>query len=202
MNNVTAGTMLSGRFVQKILLILSIIVLVLLFVLSPTARNRVVPLSEVLKSTQEPELPPRNIRSHNTDVNNTSVAVVPGRKKKILAWTRMFKMDFLLYHNSRVITSDQAFSQCPVYKNCEWTIDRSEAYNADALVFHFFPGDFKLDDLPSKRRPEQNWVHLNLEPPQRFQGMSSYHNHPMYKYGSANPKRVKYSLIAKFTLSH
>ena len=141
-----AGSVFHGRFIQKILLVISVFALTLIFVFSPSStEEQREALVNVFKPSPEPSLPPRGIRT----------LTLP-KKKKILAWTK--------------ITSKHAFSQCPVYKNCEWTIDKSEADSADALVFHFFPGDFKLNDLPGNRTPEQLWVHVNLEPPQRFQG--------------------------------
>lgn len=94
----------------------------------------------------------------------------PPRKKKILAWTKLFGKDFFLYYKRSVETSEVAFSKCPVHKNCEWTIDRSEVNTADAVVFHIFPKDFVLEDLPLYRTADQQWVFMNLEPPQRFQG--------------------------------
>ena len=155
-----AGSVFHGRFIQKILLVISVFALTLIFVFSPSStEEQREALVNVFKPSPEPSLPPRGIRT----------LTLP-KKKKILAWTKIFQRDFLIYHKSKVITSKHAFSQCPVYKNCEWTIDKSEADSADALVFHFFPGDFKLNDLPGNRTPEQLWVHVNLEPPQRFQG--------------------------------
>lgn len=116
---------------------------------------------------------PRKVRSY---VNETAVATTPTRPpkkkaKKILAWTTVFGHDLLIYDMHKIVNSKKAFSQCPGrYTDCEWTIARNEIKEADAVVFHFFPGDFSLTDLPTYRNPSQRWVHFNLEPPHRFQG--------------------------------
>jgi len=90
--------------------------------------------------------------------------------KLILAWTPIFTREFLIYKNGKPVPSRDAFQMCPVYKDCEWTLDRSKINRSDALVFHYFPTDFKLDDLPPHRKENQLWTYVNLEPPARFQG--------------------------------
>lgn len=152
------GAAIHGRFLQKLLVVFGIVSFIVFFVIFPSTDNR-----------DQQNLP--WVSSLNSELNRNPRAISEQPvKKKILAWTKIFSRDFLIYYKSRVITSDHAFSQCPVYKNCEWTIDRSEVNTADAVVFHFFPKDFKLDDLPAYRSPAQQWVHMNLEPPIRFQG--------------------------------
>lgn len=120
---------------------------------------------------------PRKVRSYNDDTASTTTGsrhpspTQQKKKKKILAWTTLFGRDFLIYDMHKVMDSDYAFSQCPgQHTDCEWTIARSDVHEADAVVFHFFPGDFKLNDLPPYRDESQLWVHFNLEPPHRFQG--------------------------------
>lgn len=100
-------------------------------------------------------------RKHNSSSNT----------KRILSWTTIFTRDFLIYLEHQPMTSHDAFSQCPEYTDCEWTIDRSKLNESDAVLFHFFPADFKLTDLPPYHLPFQKWVYFNLEPSIRFQGM-------------------------------
>lgn len=157
---------MNGRFIQKISLIL-LLALLLFLVSSPH-------LDKFSKDDDmEHQIRVKLSTSESNNVSNTSSARLRSNsngKKKILAWTKIFGKDFLIYNKWKALTSELAFSQCPVYKSCEWTTERSAVDQVDAVVFHIFPKDFSLKDLPTHREPHQNWVFLNLEPPQRFQG--------------------------------
>ena len=152
----------NGRFCRKLFLVFSIGLFVFL----------VTTMQMDNYDIQKPvELDIAESKRGNSPVaEQTSGGNSTHQKKKILAWTKIFGKDFLIYDKRKALTSDHAFSQCPVYKNCEWTIERSALEQVDAVVFHIFPKDFSLQDLPAYRNPAQNWVFLNLEPPQRFQG--------------------------------
>lgn len=149
------GYPIQFRFMQKIAIIACILSLFYFFVLLPEyVTNRKI-------ETEVHSVETRDIKDAEQGQSAT---------KKILAWTKLFNKDFLIYHKRHMISSDDAFAACPVYKNCEWTVERSAVETADAVVFHFFPKDFSLKDLPPYRAPHQKWIHMNLEAPIRFQG--------------------------------
>ena len=60
---------------------------------------------------------------------------------------------------------------CSVKKKCIGTMDRSKLNEADAVVFHLFPSDWEVEDLPSQRSPSQYYVALINEPPS-YSGVS------------------------------
>lgn len=128
-------------------------------------------LSVGVRSIDETKLVNLPSRAHYSQLIKHKKQTSTSSTKRILSWTTIFTRDFLIYLDHQPVTSHDAFSQCPEYTDCEWTIDRSKLNESDAVLFHFFPADFKLNDLPPYHLPFQKWVYFNLEPPIRFQGM-------------------------------
>lgn len=151
----------SARFIRKwvgLLFFLTTIMIVLLTL--PAVDERRDSVWRDLRSFQY------NISDHVSKQNSRLQTT-----KRILAWTTIFKKDFLIYHNRRAVVSTTAFSNCPEeYRDCEWTLDKSKINSSDAVVFHVYPKDFILSDLPHPRDLSQLWVYLNLESPIRFMG--------------------------------
>lgn len=161
------GHPLHSRFLQKVAVLMFVVVSFVFYVILPDYMTRESSYEQDTaghegKDQDGVTQSPRDLRDKLASKTRT---------KKILAWTKIFSKDFLIYHKHKVIASQQAFSACPVYKDCEWTIDRSEIQEADSVLFHIFPQDFSLDDLPDYRTNQQNWIFFNLESPMRFQGM-------------------------------
>lgn len=151
------GQSLHGRFIQKILVCACFLSLLYFFIILPEYLTK----EEILANTE------KNVRRQYT----SAAPAPPQRKvKKILAWTKLFDRDFLLYHNHKPLSGHTGFASCPIYKECEWTIEKSAVESADAVLFHIFPNDFQLTDVPTYRNPQQKWIAMNLEPPIRFRG--------------------------------
>ena len=148
---------LYGRFLLKVFTLLCILILLLNLINRPEYVSK-----KEAEEVSVETVTRRNIQSTETEKVETT--------KKILAWTKLFSRDFLIYYKHKVVASKAAFSQCPVYKDCEWTIEKSTIEDVDAVLFHLFPDDFSFTNLPAYRRPDQKWVVMNLESPMRFQG--------------------------------
>ena len=86
--------------------------------------------------------------------------------KIILHWTKFYSSV-----HEYVRQEDWYDKWCSVKKKCIGTMDRSILNEADAVVFHLFPSDWEVEDLPSQRSPSQYCVALINEPPS-YSGVS------------------------------
>lgn len=77
--------------------------------------------------------------------------------KTILFYTKFFSSAWTDY-----LTPREAINKCPI-SACTFLQDSSDPDDADALIFHYY--DFNERPLPTRRRPEQLYVWLNLEAP-------------------------------------
>jgi Fucosyltransferase, N-terminal len=82
--------------------------------------------------------------------------------KYILFWTTWFGMDDPFGYGWKF--GDALFKNCTV-SNCIATKNRSMLNESDAVMFHTWDYDLKMNDLPQQRFPHQRYIMYHTGPP-------------------------------------
>ncbi len=95
-------------------------------------------------------------------LKNASEKELEYKKKLILFWTTWYGMINAFGFGYEF--GDSLFKNCPV-SNCIARNNRSMANESDAVMFHTWTDDMKVEDLPQYRLPHQRFVMFYADPP-------------------------------------